>query len=198
MASDIVGARDAPMNGTKDQEPQQRTNFLLGPKKSLPTRDELLGVPYEPPMIVANYLQEDGGGVVGAGETGKSTVMLYEGVHIILSRPLYGRRIVRSGGVLYLTAEDSRDIVMSRLNWICRALNLKPKEQAQILKQFHVEDVSASPAKLVELDRDGIHRTAFVDEITNKYKDSKLAVVVVDPTSLLGPGELSGNDGMAE
>jgi hypothetical protein len=174
------------------------TNYLLGPDKSLPTREELLGEPHKAPMIVEGYLQQDAGGVVGSGETGKSTVMIFEAVHIILGRPLYGKRIMRTGGVLYLTAEDDRAMMMGRLNDICRALKLSEKEQNKVLKHFHVEDISATPAKLVESSKYGVHRTTFVDEIVEKYKDAKLAMVVLDPTSLLGPGELSGNDGMAE
>jgi hypothetical protein len=178
--------------------PEDPTNYLVGPKKSLPTRDELLGPPHEPPMIVEGYLQQDGGGFVGSGEAGKTTVAIHEGVHVTLGRPLYGKKIIRTGAVLFITAEDERAMVMSRLNQICRALGLSEKEQRKVLKSFHVEDVSASPAKLVEGDRYGVRRTAFADEIIAKYKDANLAVVVLDPTSLLGPGEQCGNDGMAE
>jgi hypothetical protein len=179
-------------------EDAKPTNYLIGPEAALPTRDELLGPPYQPPMIVEGYLQQDAGGVVAPGETGKSTLMIYEAVHVILGRDLYGKKIARAGAALYITAEDERAAVMGRLNDICRALELSEKEQRKVLKGFYTEDVSARPAKLVEGDRFGVRRTAFADEIIAKYKDSKLAVVVLDPTSLLGPGEQCGNDGMAE
>jgi hypothetical protein len=174
------------------------TNYLVGPEAARPEPEELLGVPYKPPMIIHGYLQEDAGGDVGTGGTGKTTLLLYEAVHVILGRALYGRQIVRPGGVLVVTAEDSRQITLSRLNQVCNALGLKESEQQKVLKHFHVEDVSASDAKLVVADRSGVHATPFVDEIIEKYKGLGLAFVSLDPTSLLGPGEISGNDGMAQ
>jgi hypothetical protein len=174
------------------------THFLRGPKTARPTSDELLGVPYEAPMIVAGYLPQDAGGDVAPGGTGKSTLLIYEAVHIILGRPLYGRQIVRPGAALFITAEDKREVVLGRLNQICRALELTKKEYEKVRNSFYVEDVSACPAKLVEADRYGAQPTSFVDEIVAKYKGAKLAVAILDPTSLLGPGEMSGNDGMAE
>jgi hypothetical protein len=177
---------------------QPRTNYLIGPKAARPSHDELLGVPPKPKMIIDGYLQEDAGGDVGTGETGKSTLLLYEGVHIILGRPLYGRPIIRPGGYLVLTAEDDRDTTLSRLNQICRALELSKAEQLKVLGHFYVEDISSTSAKLIVADHSGIHETGLADEIISKYADLGLAVASIDPTSLLGPGELSGNDGMAQ
>lgn len=180
------------------QTSSDATNYLVGPVKARPTREELLGVPYKPKMIVENYLQQDAGGDVGTGGTGKTTLILWEGVHIILGRPLYGRRIVRPGAILIITAEDSREITLSRLNQVCNTMGLTTAEQKKVLEQFYVEDVSATDAKIVVADRIGVHATTFVDEIIDKYRDVKLAFVSLDPTSLLGPGELSANDGMAQ
>jgi hypothetical protein len=175
-----------------------RTSYLVGPKAARPKRDELLGTPFKPKMIVEGYLQEDAGGDVGSGGTGKSTLMLHEAVHVILGRALYGRQIVRQGGVLVVTAEDDRDITLSRLNQICNAMGLNKAEQKTVLNDFYVEDVSSTDAKLVVADHSGVHATAFVDEIIEKYKGLGLAFVSLDPTSLLGPGEQSSNDGAAQ
>jgi len=175
-----------------------RSNYLVGPKAARPEYDELYGVPYKPPMIVDGYLQQDAGGDVGTGGTGKTTLLLWEAVHVILGRPLYGRNIARSGGVLIVTAEDSREITLSRLNQVCNALGLNKTEQDKVRKHFYVEDISATDAKLVVADRFGVHGTPLVEEIIEKYANLGLAFVSLDPTSLLGPGELSGNDGMAQ
>jgi len=174
------------------------TDYLRGPKDARPTRAELLGVPYVAPMIVEGYLQQDAAGFVAPGGYGKSTVLLYEAAHIITGRPLYGREIVRPGGVLAITAEDSRAVTLSRMNQVCNALDLSKRDQSKILRHFYVEDVSASPAKLVEADPYGIEPTRFLDEIIAKYSDAGLAASTVDPVALLGPGEMSGNDGMAQ
>jgi len=149
-------------------------------------------------MIIDGYLQEDAGGDVGTGGTGKTTLLLYEAVHVILGRPLYGRQIVRSGGVLVVTAEDSRQITLSRLNQVCNAMNLTRTEQAKVLKHFHVEDVSASDAKLVVADRAGVHPTAFVDEIIEKYQGFGARVRIPRSDFIAWPRRTSGNDGMAQ
>jgi regulatory protein RepA len=175
-----------------------RTNFLVGSEKSRPKLEDLTGVPYRAPMIIEGYLPQDAGGDVAPGGTGKSTLMIYEAVHVILGLELYGRRIERQGGALFITAEDNRATVFGRLNDICRAMCLTPKQLKTVREGFHVEDVSAMPAKLVRANSYGAEREPFCDEIVEKYAEENLAMVVLDPVSLLGPGETSGNDGMAE
>jgi regulatory protein RepA len=191
-------AVDAVLNAAVEFTAQKRTHYLVGVTAARPTRDELLGVPAKPKMIVEGYLQEDAGGDVGTGGAGKTTLILAEAVHVILGRPLYGRQIVRPGGVLMVTAEDSREITLSRLNQICNAMDLTKADQKRVLNDFYVEDISASDAKLVEGNHTGIHATGLVDELITHYSKAGLAFVALDPTSLLGPGETYGNDGMAQ
>lgn len=185
-------------DAAKKADEENRTHYLAGCEAARPTHDELLGVPAKPKMIVERYLQEDAGGDVGTGGAGKTTLILAEAVHVILGRPLYGRTIVRPGGVLMVTAEDSREITLSRLNQICNAMHLNKAEQARVLNDFYVEDISASDAKLVAGNHQGIHATGLVDEIITHYAKAGLAFAALDPTSLLGPGETFGNDGMAQ
>jgi RecA-family ATPase len=172
---------------------------LVGPEHARPTLAELTGVPYEAPMIIEGYLSQDAGGFVAPGGTGKSTLILYESVHIILGKPLYGRDIVRPGSTLFVTAEDSRAVVLARLNWICRCLRLSESEMQQVQRGFYVEDISASSTRLAKVDRNGgVEATEFVAELIGQYAEVSLSSVTLDPTSLIGPGETSGNDGMAE
>ena len=60
-------------------------------------------------------------------------------------------------------------------------------------------NVTGSLARIAQADRYGIVQPgALLTEIVAKYQEAKLAVVILDPTSLLGPGETFGNDGAAE
>jgi RecA-family ATPase len=182
----------------REDEPDGWVDVLAGPEKSRPTRQELTGEPYEPPVLVERYLLRDAEGFVGPGETGKTTVILYEDVHLILGRPLYGRKIVQSGHTLLVTAEDTRQIALSRLNWICRGLGLTDAEIDTVLAGFHVEDLSAELVRLATADRTGnVKATGLLDEIIRKYRGAGLVSITLDPTSHLGPGETSGNDGMS-
>jgi hypothetical protein len=172
---------------------------LLGPQTSIGTYDEWHGFPFEPPDIVTNFLPEDAGGSVGPGGHGKTTLALYESVLIALGRPVYGREVVRSGPTLIITAEDRREIAFSRLNQICRALPLSKEETEHVRERLFVEDVTGTLARIAQADRFGrVQPGALLGEIIEKYRESKLAAVIVDPTSLLGPGEMFGNDGAAE
>jgi RecA-family ATPase len=75
-----------------------------------------------PDCIVEGYLYADVAVKVAPGSTGKTTQELFEAAHIVLGRTLYGRRVLKPGRVLILTAEDSREMLVARLQRICAAL----------------------------------------------------------------------------
>src|SRR6266536_3979937 len=61
----------------------------------------------QPPFIVDGLLpKSEAGSLVGPGGSSKSTISLYESVHIILDRPLYGRAVLQPGVVLAVSKED--------------------------------------------------------------------------------------------
>lgn len=155
--------------------------------------------PPDPDIIVENLLLMDACGFVAPGGTGKTTLAIYEAVHIILGRPLWGRRVIKPGPILFLTAEDSRQILESRLFHICRALRLKESELQIVADGFYIEDLSTVNMRLVGVDPKGAVRpTTLVSHLIEQYRPIGVRLVHLDPASLLGPGETSGNDGMAE
>jgi hypothetical protein len=172
--------------------------LLLGPAASIATREAIAGIPPPPDVIVDRYLLLSGGGLVSPGGVGKTTLAIYESVHIILGRDLYGRRILRPGAVLFITAEDERQQIESSLNQICKALNLSDEDRERVRLGFHIEDVSTVNARLVRVVNGELQPTAFTLEIVAAYRGAGLAYCHLDPVSLLGPGEESGNDGMSE
>ena len=74
--------------------------------------------PGEEDFIIEGLLPSDAVGFVGAGGRGKSTVLLWLAVHIILGRPVLGASVLRSGGALIISAEDRRPTVLRRLRGI--------------------------------------------------------------------------------
>lgn len=179
--------------------PESTSAVLMGPNGARATLDELCGEPYEAPMIVEAYLSQDAGGYVGEGGKGKTTLTIRECVHIILGIALYGREIVRSGPTLIVSAEDSRAVMFSRLNQICRTMSLSKEQMLRVQQNFLVEDISTTPTRLAHVNKQGrVQATGFVDELIEKYGRVGLTLTTFDPTSLIGPGEMSGNDGMSE
>src|SRR5438876_311945 len=56
---------------------------------------------HPPPFVVAGMFPEsEAGSLVSPGGLIKSTISLYESVHIILGRDLYGQRVDKPGAVL--------------------------------------------------------------------------------------------------
>lgn len=175
--------------------------FLLGPAAALATHAELHGLPYAAPQIVEWYLPEDAGGFVSPGGLGKSSIMLVEAVTIRLGRALWGRNVVRPGGAtLIVTAEDRRPVVLGRLNEICTAMGLTAEEREHVRVGIYVEDISQHFVRLVSgcwaAGAMVFHPTPLVEELCSRYAGAELAQIVIDPTSLIGPGESFGNDGM--
>ena len=161
-----------------------------GPSKSRATDDQLAGMPYVAPVIVPGLYPRDAGGRVGTGGCGKSTLSLFEAVHVILGRELYGKQIEQPGAVLVVTAEDRREQMFSVVNRICRALELSPAEVARVREGLFVEDLSRTTARLVTRHREsGYSRTALFDELTRAYQSAGLAMCLLDPVSLIGSGD---------
>jgi RecA-family ATPase len=173
--------------------------FLAGPDRAILTEAEIAGVPTEPPVIVAGYLPEDCGSQSAQGGTGKTTLDLYETVHIILGTSLWGREVVKPGNVLFVTAEDSRGQTSYRLNCICTAMGLSAAERDRVRLGFFCEDLSDKPgARLLAMVKGEVTVTTLPAEIIERYHNRNVSYVHLDPTSLLGPGEASGNEGMTE
>jgi hypothetical protein len=203
----LAGAED--MSGEYEAQPEAAPQ--VAPAAAPPPKAGLLHVqpvllaallcaPPEPEIIVESLLLMDACGFVAPGGTGKTTLAIHEAIHIILGRPLWGRQVFKPGRVLFLTAEDSRQIVTTRLNHICKALELTPAEFECVADGFYIEDLSMIGARLVGSNpKTGvIQATKLVSEIVERYRGLNVSLVHLDPASLLGPGEQSGNDGMAE
>jgi RecA-family ATPase len=179
-------------------EPAKPSLLLLGPHGSRFNLDDFIARPPEPKIIVDQYMLEDAGGLVAPGGTGKTTLALFEAVHIALGRSLYGRWVIKPGAALIVSAEDDRATILYRLHHICQQMDLSPEEYQRVAASVYVEDLSAINARLLTM-RDGVLRpTALLQELIDLYHPAGLSYVHLDPVSLIGPGEESGNDGMAE
>lgn len=175
-----------------------KPGLLLGPSGSRFAADAFIERPPEPKIIVDGYMLEDAGGLVAPGGTGKTTLALFEAVHIALGRDLYGREVVKPGAVLVVSAEDDRATILYRLHHICSQMQLSAEDYQRVASSIYVEDLSTTNARLLTM-RDGVLRpTALLQELIALYHPAGLSYVHLDPVSLIGPGEESGNDGMAE
>jgi len=161
------------------------------------TREEREAARLAPRCIVSRHTYADVGTVSGAGGSGKTTHMLWEGIHILTGRPLYGLEVEQPGPVIFVTAEDPRGVVLARLHRVMQAMDppLSDTETGAVEAGFIVLDVSGDLSRLVDIDAAGrIMPTGFADAIIEAARPLKPALIVMDPIVSFGPGETRVND----
>jgi RecA-family ATPase len=166
-----------------------------------PARESMIITPFElavarltPPCIVKNYLFCDVGVMVAPGGTGKTTLILYEMACIALNRPLYGLDICRPGWCLYVTAEDSREILVARLREITSAMELTDTERQIVMGRVLIWDVTGMQKKLVTLRDSNVELTNLADDIIKTYIIDPPVLSVFDPVVSFGASESLVND----
>lgn len=174
----------------------QRDMRIFSPHDSR-VRDIFTKEPPAPRSIVQGLYPVATGQESAPGGSGKTTRKLFEAIHIITGRPLYGRPIAKPGGVLIVTREDDADIFRYRLHHIARGMGLSESEQRQVAQNLHILDLTTdSAARLVAVDRAGNLRTTdLAERIYVGYGGEGIVQVNFDPLNLFGPGERFVNDG---
>ncbi len=158
--------------------------------------DAMTAARLHPRCIVENLLYADLAVVNAEGGTGKTTLLLYEAIHIALGRDLWGCRVANPGRTLFITAEDGEELLQARLREVMAALNLTDYERRKVCENFMIWDVTGSMIRLAELDaRGNLQLTALADRVVDAYRDVGLAQVIFDPAISFSPGERIINDG---
>lgn len=158
------------------------------------TQGEWTSAKLTAPTLVERYLYADLALLVAAGGTGKTTLALWEAVHIALGRPLYGRK-VHQGRVLFLTGEDSRERLTARLREVCKSMGLQEEDVAQVREYVRISDVTGRQFKFAANVSGDITLTPNVDRLAEALREDPPALIVIDPYVSFGPGEASVNDG---
>ena len=161
--------------------------------------DVFTAEPPAPKFIVDGFLPVAAGQENAIGGAGKTTRRMWEGIHIILGRPLYGRPITQPGPVLVVTKEDGSNIFKYRLHHVAAAMDLSDADRQRVAEHFHVLDMSGDVGgRLIQVDRAGnLHATDLADRICAGYRREGMAQVSFDPWGLFGPGERFVNDAEA-
>ncbi len=147
-----------------------------------------------PDCIVQDYLFADVGILIAPGATGKTTLLLFEAIHIVLALPLYGLEIRRPGPVLILTAEDSREMLVARLRSIAGEMDLTDEQIRQVMAGVRISDVSGAGFKLTEVFADVVTPATTIDQIIAGCGQLRPVMIVIDPAVSFGVGESRVND----
>ena len=151
--------------------------------------DEWTHARLTPKCIVKNLLYVDVGELAGPGGTGKTTLILWESVHIILGRHLYGQEVVNPGKVIFLTAEDRRERLVARCREVCMAMDLNDIEMGIIRDNLLIVDVVGEGRKLIEYEGQNLKISNLPDQLAKFYADDPPAMLIIDPTASFGADE---------
>lgn len=205
--SDFVLARDAHLDPHADksgivhiarsflshlaQEAERVNPIKLGDPI---TEDEWWHARSSQPPIVDRWFYEDVGCFVAPGGTGKTTLLLFQVIHIVLGRMLFGYDVLAAGPVIILTAEDSRETLVARLRQMCIQMQLTDAEIRTVREDVIVTDVSGLGIKLTAVERDVVMPSAQLDRLIVEVGFRNPSLLIIDPMVSFGVGESRIND----
>jgi RecA-family ATPase len=146
------------------------------------------------PPIVDQWYYEDVGCFIAPGGTGKTTLLLFQVIHIVLGRELFGYEISAPGPVVFMTAEDSRETLIARLRQMCIQLQLSEAEIRTIREDVIVTDVSGKGIKLTTVEKDVVMPSKQLDKLAVEVGFRSPSLLIIDPTVSFGVGESRVND----
>lgn len=156
--------------------------------------DEVQNARATPDCIVEDYLYADVALIPAPGGYGKTTLMLYEAACIAYGSPtLHGRRVIKPGPVVIITAEDSREQMAARLREVILENGLLAM-QSKIVQNIHINDVAGLGLKLTEVEKDVVVTSARVGDLIDALRAIKPVLVIIDPAVSFGVGESRVND----
>jgi hypothetical protein len=151
--------------------------------------EEFLAAKLAPACIVRDYIYADVGNLTAPGGTGKTTLLLFEMACIALGRELYGLEIEKPGRCLYVSAEDSREVLIARLREIAVGMALDDSECQSLMGKVLIWDVAGEGQKLIRLRDGNVELTSLADKIVSAYRSDPPVMVVFDPAISFGASE---------
>ena len=219
---DVLASDDEPDGTTQEDSAKLRGRDVEQVVDALlPVGLDCLEVEPEPAeFVIPGYLPVELVLRSAPGGLGKSTLVVQEAISIVTGTPLFGIdsfTIEKRGPVVIVTAEDDEKRIKRRIHYIFKAMlaagdfrddrmidadDLR-RIKAQIAEGIFIKDVSARPARLVQLDMfsqaQNLVLSPFVDELIEQLKalDPLPVMVVLDPAIQFSAGSRFGQDGDA-
>lgn len=146
------------------------------------------------PPIVDRWFYEDVGCFIAPGGTGKTTLLLYQVIHIVLGLDLFGHEVMNTGPVVILTAEDSRESLIARLRQMCLQMQLTAEQVRSVREDVIITDVSGKGIKLTTVMKDVVMPSEALDRLIVNIGVLNPSLLIVDPMVSFGVGESRVND----
>ncbi|MEO5493032.1 MAG: AAA family ATPase [Sphingomonas sp.] len=177
------------------EEIERRADQISPVKLDGPIRlDEWNNARAAPRAIVHRWFYEDVGCFIAPGGTGKTTLLLFQLIHIVLGLALFGHEVMAPGPVVLITAEDSRETLIARLRLMCFQLQLTEDQMRVVREDVIITDVSGKGIKLTTVEKDVVMPSPTLDRLVVEIGLLCPSLVVVDPMVSFGVGESRVND----
>ena len=148
-----------------------------------------------PRMLVEDYLFADLRNLVAAGGVGKTTMLLHEAVYGALGRSIWNKIVASPFITVIITKEDSREIIIARLNQIMIDMELSTSERGTVFERVWAIDLVGEPFKLAEFSGQ-VLRPHFenLDKLIIRCNELKPDRIIFDPLMSFSIGESHVND----
>ncbi len=148
-----------------------------------------------PRMLVQDYLFADLRNLVAAGGVGKTTMLLHEAVYGALGRSIWNKIVASPFTTVIITKEDSREIIVARLNQIMIDMELSTSERGTVFERVWAIDLVGEPFKLAEFSGQ-VLRPHFenLDKLISRCNELKPDRIIFDPLMSFSIGESHVND----
>lgn len=158
------------------------------------------------PCVVENMYYRDVGHIVAPGGVGKTTLLLYHAIQIVIGDDIHGNEVRMPGPVVYISAEDDSDSLLARLWQMCK--HLEHEEQGRhdldvIARDLYVIDAAGHGDIKLTTDvrasrhggpSGGIVQTDRLGTLIETLKAIGPVMVFIDPLVSFGVGESKVND----
>lgn len=176
------------------QVEEKAAKLLAFPPPPVISLDEWQRASPAPPCIVDRWYYEDVGVFIAPGGTGKTTLVLFQAIHIVLGQDLFGYEVINPGPVVIVTAEDSRESLVARLREIADEMGLSDEDISKVRNGVLISDVSGTGFKLTQVQRDTVSTSVSADRFIKSISALAPSIVFIDPAVSFGVGESRVND----
>lgn len=180
---------------TPSQSPDlSQSNPLLLPIRPF-SDEEASQAKLTPAVLVEKYLYADLRNLIAAGGIGKTTMLLHEAICGALGHKIWGNKVPKPFTTVFVTKEDSREILLARLREMMAALNLSLKDRKTVYERVFAIDLGGTPFKLADVVGSQVRpNTKNLDALVEHCRIVRPDRLIFDPLISFTVGESRVND----
>lgn len=159
------------------------------------TLDELHRARLTPRVILPEKIYADVRMRIAAGGSSKTTLAIYEAVNLALGRPLWGQQPPTPVRTVFITREDSRELLVARIRIVMHNMMLDDRDVATVLDNIAVLDFTGISFRVSAVKDDVVvPHQRNLQQLLAVLRDWRPDWLICDPLVSFGVGESRVND----